>query len=315
MKKRILSAPPGELVMKLLTAAGVVTVLFIFIFVFMKAAPALARSGFGLVTGTGFDRQIAEAFSASADVPAPAFGLWGLIAGTALSTLIALAAAAVLGVGAAVAISEFAPAPLASVLLGLVRLLSAIPSVIFGLIGVMFVVPWVESSFISVDMQIEFLEFFQMTGRNLLSSVIVLTFMIAPMVITLSADAVAAVPDSLRETGLAFGMGRSRIVFKLVLPAARPGIVAGVILGAGRGIGEAIAVSMVCGGVGFLPSLRHGAAALFTPILPLSAAIINKSEAMSAPAVESALFACGAVLLVIGAALSSLARLRRRKSR
>ncbi|MDR1589225.1 MAG: phosphate ABC transporter permease subunit PstC [Oscillospiraceae bacterium] len=311
MKKRSMSVPPGELVMKLLAAAGIVVILFIFIFVFMKAAPTLARSGPGLITETGFDRQVAEAFAAAPDTPAPAFGLWGLIAGTALSTLLALAAATALGVGAAVAIGEFAPAPLASALLGLVRLLSAIPSVIFGLIGVMFVVPWVESAFISVDMQIEYLDFFQMTGRNLLSSVIVLTFMIAPMVITLSADAIAAVPDSLRETGLAFGMGRSRVVFKLVLPSARNGIVAGVILGAGRGIGEAIAVSMVCGGVGVLPSLRHGVAALFTPVLPLSAAIINKSEAMSSPAVESALFACGAVLLVIGAALSALSRLMR----
>lgn len=300
--------------MKLTAAAGIAVVLFIFVFVFIKAAPALSAGGLGLVTKAGFDRQISEAFNAPASSPTPAFGLAGLIAGTLTSSLLALAAAGFLGVGAAVAITEFAPRPLASALLALTRLLAAIPSVVFGLIGAIFVVPWVETAFISVDMQIEFLDFFQMTGRNLLTSVIVLTFMTAPMVITLSADAISAVPDTLRETGLAFGMGRARVVYKLVLPSARPGITAGLLLGAGRGIGEAIAVSMVCGGVGMIPSLRHGAAALLTPILPLSAAIVNKSEAMSVPAVESALFACGAMLLVMGAALSLAARLVSRRA-
>jgi phosphate transport system permease protein len=283
-------------------------ILFIFIFVFIEAAPVIRNSGMGLLTQTGFDRQISEAFYAPTDQPMLTFGMAGLAVGTLLATLMALAAAGILGVGAAIAICEYAPKRVSAILLSVVRLLASIPSVIFGLIGVMLVVSWIENTFITVDMQIEFLEFFQMTGRNLLASVLVLSFMIVPMVITLASDALSAVPMELREVGYAFGMSHFRVIMRILLPEARSGIVAGLILGAGRGIGEAIAVSMVCGGIGMLPMISHGAAALFTPVLPLSAAIVNKSEAMSVPAVSSALFACGALLLLMGAALSMAAR-------
>jgi phosphate transport system permease protein len=298
----------AESIMKFLALFGIVVILFIFVFVFMEAAPVIRNSGIGLLTRAGFDRQISEAFYAPVSDPMLTFGMAGLVAGTLLSTLLALAAAGILGVGSAIAICEYAPKKASVVLLSVVRLLASIPSVIFGLIGVMLVTPWIENTFITVDMQIEFLEFFQMTGRNLLASVLVLSFMIVPMVITLASDALASVPLELKEVGYAFGMSHFRVVMRIILPEARPGIVAGLILGAGRGIGEAIAVSMVCGGIGMLPSISHGAAAFLTPVLPLSAAIVNKSEAMSVPAVSSALFACGALLLLMGAVLSVTAR-------
>jgi phosphate transport system permease protein len=298
----------AEIILKTMALIGILIMLFIFFFVFKEAAPVIRSSGLGLVTETGFDKQISQAFSAPAGEPVMAFGFAGLIAGTLLSTLLALAAAGALGIGAAIAICEYAPGALSALLLSAVRLLASIPSVVFGLIGVMLVVPWVESAFITVDMQIEYLAYFQMTGRSLLASALVLAFMIAPMVITLAADAIRAVPIDRIEVGYSFGMGKFRVIMKIVLPEARPGIVAGLILGAGRGIGEAIAVSMVCGGVGMLPRLSHGFAALLTPVLPLSSAIVNKSEAMSVPAVSSALFACGAALLLMGAALSIAAR-------
>jgi phosphate transport system permease protein len=295
--------------MKLLALFGIVLIFFIFIFVFMKALPVITHSGIGLIVENGFDKQISEAFYAPVSAPVLHFGMIGLIMGTLLSTCLALAVAGVLGVGAAIVICELAPKPLSAFLLSVTQLLASIPSVIFGLIGVMLVAPWIESSFITVDMQIRYLDTFQMTGRNLLASVIVLSFMIVPMVIMLASDALYSVPLSHKETGYAFGMSHFRVILKIILPEARPGIVAGLILGAGRGIGEAIAVSMVCGGVGMLPLPSHGAAALLTPVLPLSAAIVNKSEAMSVPAVESALFTCGAILLLMGAILSLAARL------
>jgi phosphate transport system permease protein len=294
--------------MRIAAFAGVLSILFIFVFVFMKAAPVRAGSGPGLLTEADFDGRLSEAFNATADAPILSFGMLGLIVGTLLSTLLALIAAGVLSIGAAITIAGFAPRPVASVLLSVVRLMASVPSVIFGLIGAMIVVPFIESAFIMVDMQIEFLDRFQMTGRNLLSTVIVLTFMIAPTVISLSADALRSVPGIYGETGFAFGMDRFRVMWKILLPAARPGIVAGFILGAGRGIGEAIAVSMVCGGIGMIPLASNGVAALLTPVLPLAAAIINKSEAMSVPAVESALFTCGALLLIMGTLFSGTAR-------
>ncbi|MDR0569915.1 MAG: phosphate ABC transporter permease subunit PstC [Clostridiales Family XIII bacterium] len=305
----MLGIRPMELLMRVAALAGIVAIFFIFAFVFMKAAPVISHSGLGLVSKSGFDAQVSEAFYAPADEPMYVFGMLGLLLGTTLTTLISLAVAGFFSIGAAISICELAPRAVASPLIAVVRLMASIPSVVFGLIGAMLVVPFVERVFVTVDMQIEYLAFFQISGRNLLTSVIVLTFMIAPTVITLSTDALRAVPDIYRETGHAFGMSRFRVVWRILLPAARPGITAGFLLGAGRGVGEAIAVSMVCGGVGKIPSLAHGFAALLTPVLPLSAAIINKSEAMSVPAVESALFACGALLLVLGTLFSLAARL------
>jgi phosphate ABC transporter, permease protein PstC len=304
----------AEFMMRVLSFTGVLIILFIFIFVFMKAMPVLWESGIGLLYNTGFDKQISEAFNSSGD-PVYTFGLLGLIAGTLLSTGIALIAAVILGVGAAIVIAEFVSPTLRRVLEALVRLLASIPSVVFGLVGIIILVPFVENTFITTDLQIKYLDYFQLTGRGLLSSALVLVFMIVPMIITMSVDALRAVPHRYKETGFAFGMSHFRVVWKIVLPSARSGIIAGIILAAGRGVGEAIAISMVCGGLGLIPDPSMGPVMFLAPILTLSSAIVNKSEAMSVPAVESALFACGAVLLVIGAFLSIAARAIERKLR
>ena len=314
MNKKLKELIP-ETTVKVLSAVAIVAITMIFYFVIIKAMPVIRNSGLGLLTKTGFDQQIRDGFASSADEPMLTFGMLAPIIGTVLSTLIAIVVAGVLAVGAASVICEMVPRGVAAVLTAIVRLLASIPSVVFGLIGVMTVVPLVEKLFITVDMQIEYLEFFQMTGRNLLSSAIVLTFMIVPTIISLSIDAIRAVPNSQREVGYSFGMSRFRVIWKVVLPSARSGIAAGMILGVGRGIGEAIAVSMVCGGNAYIPNIMHGFAALLSPVLPLSSAIINKSEAMSSPAVESALFACGAILLLMGGILSALARLIEKRMR
>jgi phosphate transport system permease protein len=269
--------------------------------------PVIMENGVGLITKTGFDNQIRTAFRSTAE-PVWEFGMLGLIMGTILSTLIALIIACVLSIGASVAICELAPKNIAVVLTAFVRLLASIPSVIFGLVGVMTVVPFIEKHFITVDMQIKFLDFFQMSGMNLLASIVVLSFMIVPTIISLCINAIDTVPSEQKEVGFSFGMSHFRVIWKILLPSARSGIIAGVILGAGRGIGEAIAVSMVCGGVGNVPMFSYGFAAFLMPVLPLSAAIINKSEAMSVASVESALFTCGAILLLFGALLSVSAK-------
>ena len=291
-----------EMLIKTVSFFAVLTIIFIFFFVFSKAWPVFRESGIEYFTTTGFDTQISEAFYASSDEPVLKFGMLGVIMGTLVSTVLSVAIATVLGVGSA-------SKRISGVLTAIVRLLAAIPSVVFGLIGIMTVVPLVEKLFITVDMQIEFIQYFQMTGRNLLSSVIVLTFMIVPMIISLSIDALKSVPNNQREVGFAFGMSHFRVIWKILLPAARSGITASIILATGRGIGEAIAVSMVCGGIGLVPNPGFGFASLLAPVLPLSAAIVNKSEAMSVASVESALFSCGAILLVFGAVLSIAARM------
>ena len=315
MKIKKITGSLPQIIIYILSALSIAIIVFIFIFVFYKATPVIIESGAELVTETGFDSQIQEAFFSSDAEPMLKFGFLGLIAGTLITTLSALIFAAVIGIGAAIAICEYASPKISAALTAVVRLLASVPSVIFGLIGIIVVVPFIENLFVTESMQSEYLDYFQMSGRSMLSAVIVLTFMIVPMIISLSVDAIRAVPHSHKETGYAFGMTKFRVIFKIILPGSRSGIIAGVILGAGRGIGEAIAVSMVCGGLGILPRASLGFINFLAPTLPLSAAIVNKSEAMGSFAVESALFACGAVLLVIGAILSVCAKLIEKKLR
>ncbi len=293
---------------RLLAFLSVVMMAFIFVFVISRAWPVIRESGVGFWTGSNFDAQITEAYNAPAEAPVYRFGMLGLIAGTLSSTFLALLLAVPTGIGAAAILCEFAPEWLKQPAVACVRLLASIPSIVFGLIGLMVVVPLVEKLFITVDMQIAWLDRFQMTGRNLLTSVIVLAFMIVPMVVALTMDAITSVSDSLREVGFAMGMTPWRVTWKIVLPSAKSGIVAGIILASGRGIGEAVAVSMVCGGIGLVPNPADGAGFLLGPILTLASAIVNKSEAISVASIESALFACGAVLLTIGAVLGILSR-------
>lgn len=306
MKDKVFDFP--KLIISILSAVSIAMIVFIFIFIFYKSMPVFTKSGIEYFIKGGFDTQINEAFYSSAAEPMLNFGMLGLIAGTVLTTFAALIFAAIIGIGAAVTISEYSNTKVSMILKSIVRLLASIPSVIFGLIGLIMVVPFVEKMFITVDMQIEFLDRFQMTGLNMLSAIIVLTFMIAPTIISLSVDAINSVPYSLKETGYSFGMTKFRVIYKIILPYSRSGIIAGIILGAGRGIGEAIAVSMVCGGLGIIPTSKLGFINFLAPTLPLAAAIINKSEAMGSYAVEAALFSCGATLLILGTILSLLAR-------
>lgn len=293
---------------RLLALMSVVMMGFIFVFVVGRAWPVIRESGLAFWTGSDFDAQITAAYNAPAEEPVYAFGLFGLIAGTLASTLLALSVAVPIGIGSAALLCEFAPRWLREPAVAVVRLLASIPSIVFGLVGLSTIVPFVEKRFITVDMQIAYLDRFQMTGHNLLSSVIVLACMIVPMIVALSMDAIRSVPDTLREVGCSIGMTRWRVVRRIVLPSAKSGILAGIILAAGRGIGEAIAISMVCGGIGLVPNPAQGAGFFLGPVLTLASAIINKSEAISVASIESALFACGAVLLAIGAVLSIVSR-------
>jgi len=301
MRKRKLGDTIPEVFVKAGAYASIAIIVFIFYFVFSKAVPTIRDSGLSLLVKGGFDSQLRRAFNGEPNV---AFGMLGLLWGTFASTAIALFFASFLGIATAIVVVEFAPRRIAPMMLSIIRLLASIPSIVFGLVCLMTVVPLVERLFITPEKQIAYLDFFQMTGRGLLASATVLTFMIVPMIVSLSIDAMQSVPVSYLEAGHSFGMTRFRIVMKIVLPSARSGIIASIILAAGRGIGEAIAVSLVCGGYGYLPNLSTGFASLLAPILTLSTAIVNKQEGMSVASVQSALFTCGAILLVFGAIMS-----------
>ena len=304
MNRRKLGEDTIVFMVKCAAFISIVIIVFVFYFVFKQAWPVIKTSGLSLLTKGGFDKNIREAFAREAGEPNIVFGMLGLLWGTFASTGLALVAAAILGIGTAIVIVEYTPPAISGFFVTIVRLLASIPSIVFGLVGLMTIVPLIEKLFITTEKQIQYLDSFQMTGRGLLASATVLAFMIVPMVISLSIDALRGVPSHYKEAGFSFGMSRFRVVMKIILPSARSGILASIVLAAGRGIGEAIAVSMVCGGVGVMPDLSRGFATLLAPVLTLSSAIVNKSEAMSVPEVQSALFACGAILLVFGTLMS-----------
>jgi phosphate transport system permease protein len=313
MSKKIWGEGIPKTVIYLLSAISVAIIVFVIIFVFYRAWPVIKTSGLSLLTNGGFDAQIQEAFFAPE--PMYQFGFLGLIYGTLTTTLISLIIAAIIGIGAAIVICEYTTPRVSGVLIAIVRLLASVPSVVFGLVGIVTIVPFLQKLFEDKFELFAAWNYAGWDGRNMLAAICVLTFMIVPTVVTLSVDAIRAVPNIYKETGYAFGMKKFRVIVRIILPGARSGIIAGVVLAAGRGIGEAIAVSMVCGGLGILPAGTLSLVNVLAPTLPLASAIINKSEAMGAPGVDAALFTCGAVLLLIGAVLSISARAVNRRMR
>jgi phosphate transport system permease protein len=306
MKKELQSVLP-KAVIYFFSSISIAIIAFIFIFVFYKAWPVIQSSGLSLIITGGFDSQLQDAFAMPSST-VHYFGLLGLIYGTLMTTLISLLFATVIGLGGAIIISQYTSKLTSDILIAIVRLLASIPSGVFGLVGIVTVVPFFQTLFENHFELFQIWNYAGWDGRNMLSAIVVLTFMITPTVVSLSTDALRAVPDLYKETGYAFGMKKFRVIVKIVLPSARSGIIAGIVLAAGRGIGEAIAVSMVCGGLGVLPTGSLGFVNILAPTLPLAAAIINKTEAMGSVSVDSALFACGALLLLIGAMMSIGAR-------
>ncbi len=163
------------------------------------------------------------------------YGALALIAGTASVTGLAMLVAVPFSLGAAIYIAEFATGRTREALKILVELLAAIPSVVWGFIGLSIMNPLIIHAF---DVPV---------GLNVLNAGIILGLMAAPIMTTIAEDALKAVPDGYREAAEALGATRWQIVFRVVLPAARNGLVAAVLLGIGRGFGETMAVLMASG--------------------------------------------------------------------
>jgi len=283
--------------------SGLVVALLI-VFVVQKAWPVFHAEGLRYVTSGGWDSQLEDAWSGKAF-----FGVKELIAGTALSTLGALLVSTVLGLGCAVFIAELSPRWIRRPFETVIQLLAGIPSVVFGLIGLMVVVPFIADRLVPANAGDVVTEI-PIAGACLLAAIAVLGFMILPFFVTVATDSLRAVPRSYIDGGLALGMTRWRTITRIQLPAAAPGLVAGLVLAAARGVGEAIAISMVAGAIAFIPNLAHGPLyMLLEPIRTMAAAIVeNGGEAMDVPAMAAALFGLASLLLMFSVVLSLVAR-------
>ncbi len=164
------------------------------------------------------------------------YGMLPLLTGSLMVTLIALVLAMPLAIGTAIFMSEVAPPAIRNTFKILLEILASIPSVVFGFLGIIILGPWVQKTF-GVP-----------TGLNALSAGILLAFMALPTIASVADEAMQAVPRSLREASLALGASRIETIFKITFPAASSGVIAGVMLGVGRAIGETMTVMMVAGG-------------------------------------------------------------------
>ena len=163
------------------------------------------------------------------------FGALALIVGTFSTTLLALVFAIPLGLGAAIYVSEFAKGKVKETLKIVIELLAAIPSIVWGFVGLMVLGP------ISVKVT------GAPKGTNLLNGAIMLALMSVPLIVSLSEDALSAVPDTYREAAFALGANKWETVYRVLFPAARNGLLAALLLGMGRAIGETMAVLMATG--------------------------------------------------------------------
>jgi phosphate transport system permease protein len=235
------------------------------------------------------------------------FGALPFIYGTAVSSLVALVIATPLAIAIGLYLSELAPRGFRGIVGSLVELLAAIPSVVLGLWGILVLGPFVVDHLEPwLHRTLGFLPLFgepQATGQGLFTASLILAIMIVPIIASISRELFLNVPHDLEEGALALGTTRWEMVRGVILPATRSGIAAAIILGLGRAIGEAIAVTQVIGG-----GTRTGWS-LFPPADTLASKIASSYQGANPGLETSSLLYLAAILLVLGLAANLLAQL------
>ena len=223
----------SEKIMKIvfLTAAcvSILAVILICVFLFASGVPAIREIGVSdfLLGGSWKPNQ-------------GLYGVFPMIVGSIYVTAGAVVVGVPIGLLCAVFMARYCPAGLYRILQPAVDLLAGIPSIVYGFFGLMVIVPMVQNMFGG-------------SGKSLLTASVLLGIMILPTIISVAESNIRAVPEQYYEGSLALGATKERSVFRAVLPAAKMGIMAGIILGIGRAIGETMAVVMVCGNQAIMP--------------------------------------------------------------
>ena len=232
----------------LFTFCGLLAVFFVILitgFLCFSGIPAIGKIG---ITDFLFGTEWVSTAST------PSYGILPFILTSVYGTLGAIIIGVPIGILCAIFISKMANGKIAKTVRWGVDLLSGIPSVVYGLVGMIIIVPLVREVFNLPD------------GANLFSAIIVLTVMILPSVISVSETAIRAVPKEYEEASLALGATKTETVFKVIVPAAKSGILTSVVLGIGRSVGEATAVMMVSGNVANMPGLFKSVRFLTTAV-------------------------------------------------
>lgn len=225
----------AESIFLVFSCVSVGSVIMITVYIFAAGAPAIMKVGLGhFLFGTQWNAEAQQ------------FGILPLILSSIAGTFGAIIIGVPIGILTAVFLAETAKPRVARLVHPAIELLAGIPSVIYGFFGMLVIVPAIRN----------FPPFLNHTiGDSLLAAILILAIMVLPTIVSVTETSLKAVPQAYREASLALGATPTKTIFKVSIPAARSGILAGVILGVGRAIGETMAVIMVAGNVANMPSL------------------------------------------------------------
>lgn len=256
MKKKAFIEKTAKCIFLTCAAVAIFAVCAITIYMLVKGTPALKEVGVSELLFGNIWRPTADN---------PSYGILYIILASLFGTGAAILIGVPIGLLTAVYISEIAGKKIAKIVRSSVELLAAIPSVIYGLIGMMVLNPLMfklENIVFAGDSSHQFTG-----GANMLSAIIILAIMILPTVISVSTSSIKAVQDNLRAASLALGATKEQTIFRTVIPAAKSGILTGVVLGIGRALGEAMAINMVAGGAVNIPLPFNSVRTLTTQIV------------------------------------------------
>jgi phosphate ABC transporter permease protein PstC len=260
----------------ILAAFSIFIIFFIFFFLFTQAAPAFQYFGWDI-------------FDTTWSVTRDEYGIGAAIFGTAIVTLGAMIIAIPLGIAGAIFLSELAPYHVRATLKPTIELLAGVPSIVYGFLGSVLLVRFLKPTF---DM---------LSGTSYLAGSLVLGIMALPIIISISDDALKAVPRELKEASLAVGATKWETIKKVTFPTAISGVSAAVIMGMGRAVGETMAVSLVLGNIMEIPvppfDIFESTGATLTSII-----VLEMGEATGLQ--TNALFAAGVILFIIVAIMS-----------
>lgn len=256
-----------ERILWLSTLVSVAAIILIIVFVLGKGLPIIIKTGL-----------VDFLFSTDWNPTHGQFGIGSMIVGTLAVTLGALAWGVPMGLALAIFLAEIARPRIAGIMGPMVELLAGIPSVVYGFFGLVVLVPFIR-------------EHMGGPGFSILAGALVLGIMILPTIVNIARDAIASVPREYKEGSLALGATHWQTISRILIPTARPGIIAAVVLGMGRAVGETMAVVLVTGNVTAMPD------SILSPVRTLTSNVVLEMG-YAAGDHQMALFATGAVLLV-----------------
>jgi phosphate transport system permease protein len=267
-----------EMILMLSAAIFILAIIVISIFIFARGVPLIYKVGIS-------DFLLATEWNPTKGM----FGIATMFVGTLAVTMVSLLWAVPLGVATAIFMAELAPAKIGRLLGRLVELLAGIPSVVYGFFGLIVIVPFIRENLGG-------------SGLSVMAGAVILGIMILPTIINISRDAIVAVPLEYKEGSLALGATHYQSIARVILPAARSGIITAVILGMGRAIGETMAVVMVTGNSTIIPN------SIISPVRTMTSNIVLEMGYASGDH-QSALFATGVVLFIFTVILNLIVNL------